>query len=111
VYYLRLDPRAQKDLDRIRGQLWERGRDAILELQEDPRTSESVRLRGIANSYRIRVGDYRILYEVDDSGRTVVIPRVKHRHEVYRSDLAALLAASRQKSGAPADWQPFSPPR
>jgi mRNA interferase RelE/StbE len=39
---------------------------------------------GRREGYRLRVGDYRILYEIDDSARKVIVYRVKHRLEAYR---------------------------
>lgn len=42
------------------------------------------KLAGKSHDWRVRVGDYRILYEVDDEERSVVIWRIAHRREVYR---------------------------
>lgn len=41
-------------------------------------------MTGTASTYRVRVGKYRIIYEVDDAGANVVITRIRHRREVYR---------------------------
>ena len=84
MYQLRLDGRAQRDLDRLRGDLWRRIRDAILGLQDTPRPHGSVKLQGAGEAYRIRVGDYRVVYEVDDAKRVVTVRRLKHRSEVYK---------------------------
>jgi len=42
------------------------------------------KLRGRENRWRIRVGDYRIIYEIDESKSLVIILRIKHRREAYR---------------------------
>jgi mRNA interferase RelE/StbE len=54
----------------------------MLELAADPYPSGTQKLRGYENSYRLRVGHYRILYEI--SGQDVTVVAVKHRREVYR---------------------------
>jgi mRNA interferase RelE/StbE len=82
-YRLLLLPRAQKDLDAFRGRLFERLREAIGILAEEPRPPGSRKLTD-ADGYRVRVGDYRILYRVDDKEKKVFIYRVRHRREVYR---------------------------
>jgi mRNA interferase RelE/StbE len=48
-----------------------------------PRPSGCKKLKGGDNEWRIRVGDYRIVYEIDDAARTVDVTRIAHRREVY----------------------------
>ncbi|MBN1345940.1 MAG: type II toxin-antitoxin system RelE/ParE family toxin [Phycisphaerae bacterium] len=55
----------------------------LLNLETNPRPRGSKRLRG-GDEYRLRVGSYRILYTVDDSGQVVEIIAVGHRRDVYR---------------------------
>ena len=57
--------------------------EAIDALSADPRPSGAVKLAG-RDDYRIRVGDHRIVYAVDDAGRIVLVARIAHRREVYR---------------------------
>jgi mRNA interferase RelE/StbE len=52
-------------------------------LAADPRPVGVVRLAGRAG-YRVRVGDYRVVYAVDDAERVVIVARLGHRREVYR---------------------------
>ncbi len=68
---------------RLHGRLRDRIAAAIDGLAEDPRPRGSVELAG-RNDYRVRVGDYRIVYAVDDDERLVLIARIAHRREVYR---------------------------
>lgn len=54
-------------------------------LAEDPVPSQSAKLGGAEALYRIRVGDYRVIYGVDHSSKEVVIHYVRHRKDAYRS--------------------------
>lgn len=58
-------------------------RDVIDGLQDDPRPVGAVALKGRKGAYRIRVGDYRILYEVHVTEIVVYVVGVAHRREVY----------------------------
>ncbi len=53
-------------------------------LAENPRPDGAKKLKG-ETGYRIRVGNYRVLYEIDDAAQLVIIYRVKHRRDVYRN--------------------------
>jgi len=57
--------------------------DAIQDLAEDPRPRNSKKLSGEQAAWRIRVGNYRVIYEVVDSELTVTVVRAAHRREVY----------------------------
>ena len=57
--------------------------DAIDRLEADPRPPCSTKLAG-RSDYRVRVGDWRIVFEVDDQRRRVVVIRIAHRSDVYR---------------------------
>lgn len=77
--------RAQRDLDRLpRGDAQAVSR-AILELAQTPRPRGADRLRSNGRYWRIRQGDYRIVYDIDDSRQLVTVVRIGHRREVYRS--------------------------
>ncbi len=52
-------------------------------LTENPRPRDSKKLKGEA-TYSLRVGVYRVLYDIDDSAKVVTIYRIKHRREAYR---------------------------
>ena len=55
----------------------------IREPESIPRPPGCKKLQGGKNHWRIRVGDYRIVYSIDDTGKTVNITRIAHRSEVY----------------------------
>lgn len=52
-------------------------------LANTPHPRGSVKLKGHQRIYRIRVGEYRIVYEVDDPAKRVLVTRIRHRREVY----------------------------
>ena len=53
-------------------------------LASNPRPRGVLKMEGHRDYYRLRVGQYRVIYEIDDSARAVRINRIKHRREVYR---------------------------
>jgi mRNA interferase RelE/StbE len=61
----------------------EKIRKAILALQENPRPTDCRKLTG-RDGWRMRVGNYRVIYEIDDAARSVTILNVGHRREIYR---------------------------
>ncbi len=75
--------RAQKELARLPGGAYEHVRDAIRALGQNPRPPGCLKLTG-RDGWRIRVGDYRVIYEIDDEQKTVTILHVGHRRDVYR---------------------------
>ena len=84
MYCVFLERAAEKDLGRLSARLHERVIAAIQELSRNPRPPGCPKLAGTDNDWRIRVGDYRVIYEIDDALREVHVNRVRHRREVYR---------------------------
>jgi mRNA interferase RelE/StbE len=82
-YEIRLHPQAARAFRRLQNPLRGRIAAAIDALANDPRPAGASRLAG-RDDYRIRVGDYRIVYAVDDNEHVVLIARIAHRREVYR---------------------------
>jgi len=74
---------AQKDLDSLPSEVSSRISSKIEALASVPRPDGCRKLKGEQNSWRIRVGDYRVIYIVDDNTRTIDISKVRHRREVY----------------------------
>lgn len=81
-YKLKIIPKAQKDLDGIIGKDFDFIKRKILSLSDNPRPFGSKKLTNEAG-YRVRVGNFRILYRINDSLKEVIIYRVKHRKDVY----------------------------
>ena len=75
-------PPAQKDLDRLEASAFERILKKIRALSKDARPPGCLKLTG-DDGYRVRSGDYRLLYRADDSSRRIYIYRVKDRKDVY----------------------------
>ena len=60
-------------------------KDRIMSLSKDPRPAGCDKIKGMTGSYfRVRQGNYRIVYEVDDKANRVVIVAIGHRREIYR---------------------------
>ncbi|MFI5339040.1 MAG: type II toxin-antitoxin system RelE/ParE family toxin [Candidatus Methylomirabilales bacterium] len=74
---------AEREMDRLPADIHRRVSDAILPLESDPRPVGSRKLR-VGGGFRLRVGDYRVLYTVDDDNNQVIIYSVAHRREAYR---------------------------
>jgi len=73
---------AQRDYERLTGKTRARVLESMNALSDDPR-GQAEKLVG-EDSYRVRVGDYRIVFRVDDHAHEVLVTRIKHRREVYR---------------------------
>lgn len=84
MYEILLLPPAEKDLDKLKGKLFEQVIEKIKSLELDPRPQGIKKLRLEEENYRLRVRDIRIIYRIDDREKKVFIYRVKHRKEVYR---------------------------
>ncbi|MDO8643645.1 MAG: type II toxin-antitoxin system RelE/ParE family toxin [bacterium] len=80
VYIL---PNAERDCEGLPKNVYQLCRGKIIKLGVSPRPSGCKKLVG-EDGFRIRVGDYRILYRIDDANKKIFIYRVKHRKEVYR---------------------------
>lgn len=57
--------------------------DAVDILIDDPRPHNSTKLQGYSNTRRLRVGDYRIIYELDETSSKMTVTRIAHRREAY----------------------------
>jgi mRNA interferase RelE/StbE len=80
-----LSRRAEKFLTALTdAALYARFRAAIDDLEENARPPACLKLAGQPDLYRIRVGPYRIVYQVNDQMRSVLILSIAHRREIYR---------------------------
>ncbi|MEH1864123.1 MAG: type II toxin-antitoxin system RelE/ParE family toxin [Nostoc sp.] len=86
TYQIELSKKAAKQLKKLSADIGDRINQKILELAENPRPSGVVKLETTGNKYRIRVGNYRILYEIQDDVLIVKVVRVGHRRDVYRDE-------------------------
>ena len=82
-YSLKIKPSAAKELDALSDALFARTDRRIMALADDPRPAGCKKLKGYKDQWRIRVGDYRVVYTIDDVRLLVEITRVRHRRDVY----------------------------
>jgi mRNA interferase RelE/StbE len=83
-YRVTLTATAVKERKRIDPIIRKRIDQALIGLQSQPRPSGVKKLSGRHQDWRVRVGDYRILYEIDDDQQQITIWRIAHRREAYR---------------------------
>ncbi|MBW4564399.1 MAG: type II toxin-antitoxin system RelE/ParE family toxin [Mojavia pulchra JT2-VF2] len=87
VYKVEFTPKADREVSKLPESVQERITSEIDEkLVINPRPSGCKKLKGIKNTYRIKVGDDRVLYEVYDSKLVILIIDVDHRREVYKQN-------------------------
>ena len=84
IYRVDFRGSAQRELDRLDRHIIARVIEAIDRLGEQPRPIGVRKLGGADNTYRVRVGEYRIVYTIDDSRQIVTIDRVRHRSDACR---------------------------
>ena len=82
-YSLKIKPSAAKELDALSDTLFARIDRRIIALADNPRPAGCQKLKGYKDQWRIRVGDYRVVYVIDDARLLVEITRVRHRRDVY----------------------------
>lgn len=83
-YFVEIIQKAEKEYLKLPQAVKRRIQEVILSLEEDPRPFGAKKLRE-TEYYRVRSGDFRIVYSIDDKSRLVKILSIGHRKEVYRS--------------------------
>ena len=84
AYEVEFEAQVAKQLRDMQRADLQRVMDRVKALADDPRPQGSEKLAGLANAWRIRSGNYRVVYTVDDRAQVVTVTRVGHRREVYR---------------------------
>jgi mRNA interferase RelE/StbE len=84
MYSVLLERAAERDLSRLSAEIHDRVVTALQQLGINPRPPGCRKLVGGQDDWRIRVGDYRIVYEIVDETRTIRVNRIRHRRDVYR---------------------------
>ena len=84
VYRVTLLPAVVKELRKLDAPARRRIQAAIDLLADDPRPPAAIQLVGGFGEWRVRTGDYRIIYEIDDGELLVLVLRTGHRREIYR---------------------------
>lgn len=83
MYKVKIIPNAQKDLDKLQDKAFNKIKSEIISLSKNPRPHGILKFTN-EEGYRIRIGDYRVLYRIDEKFKEIFIYRIKHRKEVYR---------------------------
>jgi len=84
MYRVVYKPAAGRDVDKLPRHVLPELREAVAALAANPRPHGCKKLRGASGMWRIRVGTYRVVYEIDDAARVVRIARAGHRREIYQ---------------------------
>jgi len=84
MYKVELRRKAQRNLDRLPRDDFNAVLEAVRNLISTPRPKGVEKIKS-AGLWRIRRGDYRIVYSIDDDRKTITILRIGHRREIYRS--------------------------
>ncbi len=82
-YRLALTSSAERELRRLSSQWVERVAPRLESLAANPRPPGCKKLKGGDKEWRIRVGDYRVVYTIDDAKSLVEVTRIRHRSDVY----------------------------
>lgn len=83
AYVINLKRSAEKELERLPATIYDRVIERLVSLKENPRPVGVKKLRG-REGYTVRIGNYRVLYVIDDSEKEVEVSSIAHRREVYR---------------------------
>lgn len=83
-YRIEVSRSAAKDLRKIDRQWIPKILTAIESLESDPRPAGCKKLAGSDHTYRIRIGDFRVIYDVHDDTLIILVVRIRHRRDVYR---------------------------
>lgn len=83
MYEAYLEKSAERDFKRIPSAVKKSIIDNIKSLSDNPRPSNCKKLKGVSNIWRVRVGYYRIIYDIIDSSKRINIYKIKHRRDVY----------------------------
>ena len=84
AYSVKLKSSVEKDIKKIPKKHIERIILALDGLEENPRPKQSIKLKDTERTYRLRVGDYRVIYQIDDERKEVTVFHIRHRKDVYR---------------------------
>lgn len=83
-YRIQFKASAAKEFKKLPLSVKQRVSISLDNLQQEPRPSGVVKLQGEEPLYRVRVGDYRIVFAVDDDEKIITVTRIRHRQDVYK---------------------------
>ncbi|MEA5140058.1 type II toxin-antitoxin system RelE family toxin [Arcicella rigui] len=83
MYHVEISKSAFKALSKLPNSIAEKIENALLTLEENPRPPQSKKLVGFKDLYRLRIGNYRAIYSINDEIITIVVLDIGHRKEIY----------------------------
>jgi mRNA interferase RelE/StbE len=84
TYTVIIPKTVKKQLDALSNNVYKRIAVKIKQLAKNPRPEGVVKLKGTESEYRIRIGNYRLRYEINDEKLIILLLKCKHRKDVYR---------------------------
>jgi mRNA interferase RelE/StbE len=85
LYKVTPKPSVEKDLRSLTKSAISRVIKALEHLADDPFPRQAIKLKGGKQLYRLRVGDYRVVYSINQKAKEIIVHYVRHRREVYRT--------------------------
>ncbi len=82
-YAVDVKPAARKELERLPDNVLSRVVSKLESLSHTPRPAGCKKLKGYKDQWRVRAGDWRVVYIIDDAAKLVSVTRIAHRREVY----------------------------
>ena len=84
MYSIEFDKSVKKTLSKLPNEVIKKILDAIAELADDARPNGCKKLQSSGDYYRIKVGNYRVIYEINDGELLILVVEIGHRKEVYK---------------------------
>lgn len=84
MYEVLIERSAERDLKKLPEETFRRIIDHVRTLSHNPRPAGCHKIAGSKSDWRIRIGEYRVIYEIDEKEKAVRVMRVRHRWEAYR---------------------------
>lgn len=83
-YTIIISKTVEKQINDLPNHVKKRVIEKIKIIVQEPRSANTIKLKGFDQEYRIRIGDYRLRYEIDDVNKIIKLLQCKHRREIYR---------------------------
>lgn len=84
-YKIEIKNSAAKDIKKLPGTHIKKVTNSIIELQRNPFPDNCKKLKTLGSLFRIKIGDYRVIYEVQTKVRLIIVHYARHRKDVYRN--------------------------
>ncbi len=84
TYQVIIPKPVQKQLKQLPSEIYPQVIAKISDLKQNPRPTGVKKLKGFINEYRVRIGDYRVRYEINDQEQIIILLNCRHRRDVYR---------------------------